>query len=79
MTLTPVPSLPQMASSTGPMGPIGSLELLDLLFDHQDGILRHVELGEDWGHLEDQVRSRQASDRSLAQLRAAFRAHGAHS
>lgn len=44
-----------MASSTGPMGPIGSLELLDLLFDHQDGILRHVELGEDWGHLEDQV------------------------
>ncbi|XP_043442124.1 cyclic AMP-responsive element-binding protein 3-like protein 3 isoform X1 [Prionailurus viverrinus] len=45
----------KMASSTGPMGPIGSLELLDLLFDHQDGILRHVELGEDWGHLEDQV------------------------
>ncbi|XP_053076074.1 cyclic AMP-responsive element-binding protein 3-like protein 3 isoform X4 [Acinonyx jubatus] len=44
----------KMASSTGPMGPIGSLELLDLLFDHQDGILRHVELGEDWGHLEDQ-------------------------
>ncbi|GAB5567553.1 cyclic AMP-responsive element-binding protein 3-like protein 3 isoform X1 [Prionailurus iriomotensis] len=46
----------KMASSTGPMGPIGSLELLDLLFDHQDGILRHVELGEDWGHLEDQER-----------------------
>ncbi|XP_053754078.1 cyclic AMP-responsive element-binding protein 3-like protein 3 isoform X3 [Panthera pardus] len=45
----------KMASSTGPMGPMGSLELLDLLFDHQDGILRHVELGEDWGHLEDQV------------------------
>ncbi|XP_030148230.1 cyclic AMP-responsive element-binding protein 3-like protein 3 isoform X2 [Lynx canadensis] len=45
----------KMASSTDPMGPIGSLELLDLLFDHQDGILRHVELGEDWGHLEDQV------------------------
>lgn len=37
------------------MGPIDSLELLDLLFDRQDGILRHVELGEDWGRIEDQV------------------------
>ncbi|XP_025717191.1 cyclic AMP-responsive element-binding protein 3-like protein 3 isoform X2 [Callorhinus ursinus] len=45
----------KMASSTGPMDPIGSLELLDLLFDQQDGILRHVELGEDWDHVEDQV------------------------
>ncbi|EFB25368.1 hypothetical protein PANDA_018480, partial [Ailuropoda melanoleuca] len=44
----------QMASSTGPMDPIGSLELLDLLFDQQDGILRHVELGEAWDHVEDQ-------------------------
>ncbi|XP_062968996.1 cyclic AMP-responsive element-binding protein 3-like protein 3 isoform X1 [Cynocephalus volans] len=44
----------KMASSSGPMGPIDSLELLDLLFDRQDGILRHVEMGEDWGHLEDQ-------------------------
>ncbi|XP_073743281.1 cyclic AMP-responsive element-binding protein 3-like protein 3 isoform X3 [Callorhinus ursinus] len=44
----------KMASSTGPMDPIGSLELLDLLFDQQDGILRHVELGEDWDHVEDQ-------------------------
>lgn len=55
MTLTGVPSSPQMASSTSPMGPIDSLELLDLLFDRQDGVLRHVELGEDWGHGEDQV------------------------
>ncbi|XP_020750972.2 cyclic AMP-responsive element-binding protein 3-like protein 3 isoform X3 [Odocoileus virginianus] len=45
----------KMASSTSPMGPIDSLELLDLLFDRQDGILRHVELGEDWGRGEDQV------------------------
>ncbi|XP_057565778.1 cyclic AMP-responsive element-binding protein 3-like protein 3 [Hippopotamus amphibius kiboko] len=44
-----------MASSTSPMDPIDSLELLDLLFDRQDGILRHVELGEDWGRVEDQV------------------------
>lgn len=53
--LIPVPSLPQMASSAGPLDPIGSLELLDLLFDQQDGILRHVELGEDWDHVGDQV------------------------
>ncbi|XP_012033464.2 cyclic AMP-responsive element-binding protein 3-like protein 3 isoform X3 [Ovis aries] len=45
----------KMASSTSPMGPIDSLELLDLLFDRQDGVLRHVELGEDWGHGQDQV------------------------
>ncbi|XP_072643891.1 cyclic AMP-responsive element-binding protein 3-like protein 3 isoform X2 [Canis lupus baileyi] len=44
-----------MASSAGPLDPIGSLELLDLLFDQQDGILRHVELGEDWDHVGDQV------------------------
>ncbi|KAB0396924.1 hypothetical protein E2I00_009839, partial [Balaenoptera physalus] len=43
-----------MASSTSLTCPIDSLELLDLLFDRQDGILRHVELGEDWGHVEDQ-------------------------
>lgn len=48
--------LPQMASATCPMGPIDSLELLDLLFDRQDGILRHEDLGEDWGHVGDQVR-----------------------
>lgn len=77
MTLTPAPSLPQMASSTGPLGPIGSLELLDLLFDRQDGVLRHVELGEDWGHLDDPVRTRQASEPGLTRLGAAFRAHGA--
>ncbi|XP_061044875.1 cyclic AMP-responsive element-binding protein 3-like protein 3 isoform X3 [Eubalaena glacialis] len=45
----------KMASSTSLTCPIDSLELLDLLFDRQDGILRHVELGEDWGHVEDQV------------------------
>ncbi|XP_023380044.1 cyclic AMP-responsive element-binding protein 3-like protein 3 [Pteropus vampyrus] len=45
----------KMASSTCPMGPIDSLELLDLLFDRQDGILRHVDLGEVWNHVGDQV------------------------
>ncbi|XP_012921237.1 cyclic AMP-responsive element-binding protein 3-like protein 3 [Heterocephalus glaber] len=39
----------KMASPTCAVGPIDSLELLDLLFDRQDGILRHVELAEDWG------------------------------
>ncbi|XP_063476837.1 cyclic AMP-responsive element-binding protein 3-like protein 3 isoform X5 [Symphalangus syndactylus] len=43
-----------MASTACPMEPIDSFELLDLLFDRQDGILRHVELGEDWGHVKDQ-------------------------
>ncbi|XP_049731744.1 cyclic AMP-responsive element-binding protein 3-like protein 3 isoform X2 [Elephas maximus indicus] len=46
----------KMASPTCPTGPMDSLELLDLLFDQQDGILRHVELGENWDHPEDQVR-----------------------
>ncbi|XP_032250775.1 cyclic AMP-responsive element-binding protein 3-like protein 3 isoform X2 [Halichoerus grypus] len=55
----------KMASSTGPMDPIGSLELLDLLFDQQDGILRHVELGEDWDHIEDQVLPGPDSDEFL--------------
>ncbi|XP_076977246.1 cyclic AMP-responsive element-binding protein 3-like protein 3 isoform X2 [Tamandua tetradactyla] len=45
----------KMASSAFPMGPIDSLELLDLLFDRQDGILRHLDLGEGWGHSEGQV------------------------
>lgn len=63
--LTPVPSSPQMASSSCPLDPIGSLELLDLLFDQQDGILRHVELGEDWDHVEDQVRTHRASEPEL--------------
>lgn len=44
-----------MASSTYSIGPIGSLELLDLLFDQQEGILRHVDLGEDCGHVGDQA------------------------
>ncbi|XP_017654600.2 cyclic AMP-responsive element-binding protein 3-like protein 3 isoform X2 [Nannospalax galili] len=38
----------QMASPTCAMGSLDSLELLDLLFDRQDGILRHIEVGEDW-------------------------------
>ncbi|XP_060038013.1 cyclic AMP-responsive element-binding protein 3-like protein 3 isoform X3 [Erinaceus europaeus] len=37
-----------MASPPCPGPPLGSLELLDLLFDQQDGILRHVELGKEW-------------------------------
>ncbi|XP_046494277.1 cyclic AMP-responsive element-binding protein 3-like protein 3, partial [Equus quagga] len=44
----------KMASSACPLGPIDSLELLDLLFDRQDGVLRHVELGKDWGPGQDQ-------------------------
>ncbi|XP_037021170.2 cyclic AMP-responsive element-binding protein 3-like protein 3 isoform X1 [Artibeus jamaicensis] len=44
----------EMASSTCPVGPFSSLELLDLLFDRQDGILRHADLGEDWSHVGDQ-------------------------
>uniref|UniRef100_A0A6I8NKF4 cAMP responsive element binding protein 3 like 3 n=1 Tax=Ornithorhynchus anatinus TaxID=9258 RepID=A0A6I8NKF4_ORNAN len=43
-------------ASTCPPGPTESLELLDLLFDRHDGILRHVDLeGSDWTHLEDSV------------------------
>ncbi|XP_011928491.1 PREDICTED: cyclic AMP-responsive element-binding protein 3-like protein 3 isoform X1 [Cercocebus atys] len=44
----------KVACSACPMDPIDSFELLDLLFDRQDGILRHVELGDDWGHVKDQ-------------------------
>ncbi|KAM8763535.1 cyclic AMP-responsive element-binding protein 3-like protein 3 isoform 1-T1 [Rhynchonycteris naso] len=44
----------KMASSTCPVGLMNSLELLDLLFDRQDGILRHVDLGEDWDPVGDQ-------------------------
>ncbi|KAL4828886.1 hypothetical protein H8958_018085, partial [Nasalis larvatus] len=44
----------KMACSACPMDPVDSFELLDLLFDRQDGILRHVELGGDWGHVKDQ-------------------------
>ncbi|XP_015999852.2 cyclic AMP-responsive element-binding protein 3-like protein 3 [Rousettus aegyptiacus] len=43
-----------MAASACPVGPIDSLELLDLLFDKQDGILSHVDLGEAWSHVGDQ-------------------------
>lgn len=39
---------PQMASPACAVGPMDSLELLDLLFDRQDGVLRHVELAERW-------------------------------
>ncbi|XP_047388525.1 cyclic AMP-responsive element-binding protein 3-like protein 3 isoform X2 [Sciurus carolinensis] len=38
----------KMASPAGAMGPMDSLELLDLLFDGQDGVLRRVELAEGW-------------------------------
>lgn len=39
------------------MGALDSLELLDLLFDRQDGILRNVELAGSWAHAgEEQVR-----------------------
>ncbi|KAL1783220.1 cyclic AMP-responsive element-binding 3 3 [Sigmodon hispidus] len=37
-----------MVSPACAMGPLDSLELLDLLFDRQDGILRNVELAESW-------------------------------
>lgn len=56
------------------MGPIDSLELLDLLFDRQDGILRHEDLGEDWGHVGDQVRPPTAARTPLSSV--AFLAHG---
>ncbi|XP_037679915.1 cyclic AMP-responsive element-binding protein 3-like protein 3 [Choloepus didactylus] len=45
----------KMASSAFPMGPIDSLELLDLLFDRQDGILRHVDLSDGWDQSEGQI------------------------
>ncbi|XP_036026851.1 cyclic AMP-responsive element-binding protein 3-like protein 3 isoform X4 [Onychomys torridus] len=40
----------KMASPACAVGPLDSLELLDLLFDRQDGILRNVELAESWSH-----------------------------
>lgn len=53
----PLSLLIQMASPACGMGPLDSLELLDLLFDQQDGILRNVELAEAWNHTgEEQVR-----------------------
>ncbi|XP_028376933.1 cyclic AMP-responsive element-binding protein 3-like protein 3 isoform X2 [Phyllostomus discolor] len=52
----------KMASCTCPSGPMDSLELLDLLFDRQDGILRHADLGEDWSHVGEQVLPAPASD-----------------
>lgn len=50
LLLTPA----QMAS---PGGAIDSLEVLDLLFDRHDGVLRHVDLGGSWGCTEEQVSS----------------------
>lgn len=38
----------QMASPACAMAPLDSMEVLDLLFDRQDGILRNVELSEGW-------------------------------
>lgn len=37
-----------MASPVCAMAPLDSMEVLDLLFDRQDGILRNVELAEGW-------------------------------
>ncbi|KAK7796526.1 hypothetical protein U0070_012484 [Myodes glareolus] len=52
-----------MASPACGMGPLDSLELLDLLFDRQDGILRNVELSEAWSHTgEEQVLPHSDSD-----------------
>lgn len=46
-----------MESPACAMGALDSLELLDLLFDRQDGILRNVELAGSWAHAgEEQVR-----------------------
>lgn len=61
----PAPSSQQMAASACPVGPIDSLELLDLLFDKQDGILSHVDLGEAWSHVGDQVRPPAAGSSAL--------------
>ncbi|XP_038196276.1 cyclic AMP-responsive element-binding protein 3-like protein 3 [Arvicola amphibius] len=53
----------KMASPACGMGPLDSLELLDLLFDRQDGILRNVELVEAWNHTrEEQVLPHSDSD-----------------
>uniref|UniRef100_A0A8C6I0L0 cAMP responsive element binding protein 3-like 3 n=1 Tax=Mus spicilegus TaxID=10103 RepID=A0A8C6I0L0_MUSSI len=38
----------KMASPVCAMAPLDSMEVLDLLFDRQDGILRNVELAEGW-------------------------------
>ncbi|XP_036315817.1 cyclic AMP-responsive element-binding protein 3-like protein 3 isoform X2 [Pipistrellus kuhlii] len=56
----------KMASATCSIGPMDSMELLDLLFDRQDGILRHEDLGEDWGHVGDQVLPAPESDDFLS-------------
>ncbi|XP_036026849.1 cyclic AMP-responsive element-binding protein 3-like protein 3 isoform X2 [Onychomys torridus] len=53
----------KMASPACAVGPLDSLELLDLLFDRQDGILRNVELAESWSHAgEEQVLPNSDSD-----------------
>ncbi|EDL89198.1 rCG29236, isoform CRA_b, partial [Rattus norvegicus] len=38
----------KMASPACAMAPLDSMEVLDLLFDGQDGILRNVDLAESW-------------------------------
>ncbi|XP_042123103.2 cyclic AMP-responsive element-binding protein 3-like protein 3 isoform X6 [Peromyscus maniculatus bairdii] len=49
----------RMESPACAMGALDSLELLDLLFDRQDGILRNVELAGSWAHAgEEQVREK---------------------
>lgn len=60
------------------MGPLDSVELLDLLFDRQDGILRNVELAEGWSLAsEEQVRvSGCTSSRGAGEGTRAGRARG---
>lgn len=47
---------------------LDSLELLDLLFDGQDGILRHMEIDPEWGHTDDQVLTCPESDDFLTSI-----------
>ncbi|KAL6063137.1 hypothetical protein STEG23_037789 [Scotinomys teguina] len=52
----------KMVSPACAMGPLDSLELLDLLFDRQDGILRNVELAESWSHAREEQKVLPNSD-----------------
>ncbi|XP_050995730.1 cyclic AMP-responsive element-binding protein 3-like protein 3 [Acomys russatus] len=52
----------KMASPPCTMGPLDSVELLDLLFDQQDGILRNVELSERWSLSGEKVLPNSDSD-----------------
>ncbi|XP_052603067.1 cyclic AMP-responsive element-binding protein 3-like protein 3 isoform X1 [Peromyscus californicus insignis] len=52
----------KMESPACAMGPLDSLELLDLLFDRQDGVLRNVELAESWSHAGEEQKVLRNSD-----------------